>query len=159
MASKTNPPSELKTLTDAIRYFSDSENCFAFAVSLRWPNGVICPFCDSTEWGFISTRKMWKCRNKECGKQFSVRVGTIFEDSPLGLDKWFAAIWLIANCKNGISSYELARDLGVTQKTGWFMLHRIRLAMKAKSFDKKLTGTIEQDETYIGPRLKWMHKS
>jgi transposase-like protein len=159
MDGKTSPPKDLKTLTDAIRYFSDSENCFAFAVSLRWPDGVRCPFCDSADHGFISTRKTWKCRNKDCGKQFSVRVGTIFEDSPLGLDKWFAAMWLIVNCKNGVSSYEIHRSIGVTQKTAWFMLHRIRAAMKAKSFDKKLTGTIEQDETYIGPHLKFMHKS
>jgi len=146
-----------ETLQEAIRHFSDKKVCHDFMVSIRWPEGVFCPFCGSAEHSFISTRFMWQC--KGCKKQFSSKVGTVFEDSPIGLDKWFVAMWLLANCKNGISSYELARDLGVTQKTGWFMLHRLRLAMKARSFDKKLCGVVETDETFIGGHLRNMHKS
>jgi transposase-like protein len=153
----SNEPSFPKTLQAAIEYFADPDNAFNFAVSLRWPEGVFCPFCDSSEHSFISTRKLWKC--KGCKKQFSVRVGTIFEDSPIALSKWFVAIWMLANCKNGVSSYELHRAIGVTQKTAWFMLHRVRAAIKAKSFDKKLAGVVETDETYIGGALKNMHKS
>jgi transposase-like protein len=125
-------------------------------VSLRWPNGVICPHCAATEPSFLSTRNIWKC--KACHKQFSVKVGTIFEDSPLGLDKWLPCLWMIANCKNGISSYEVARALGVTQKTGWFMLHRIRLAMQTKTFRKMGGGNgVEIDETFIGGKARNMH--
>lgn len=146
-----------KTLQEAIVYFADEQNAFEFAVSLRWPDGVFCPFCNSAEHSFLSTRKIWKC--KACKKQFSVRVGTIFEDSPIILSKWFVAIWMLANCKNGVSSYELHRAIGVTQKTAWFMLHRVRAAIKAKSFDRKLAGIVEADETYVGGMLKNMHKS
>ncbi len=105
---------------------------------MRWPTGVFCPRCDSPENSFIASRKIWRC--KGCKKQFSVRVGTIFEDSPIRLGKWFTGIWMLMNCKNGISSYEMHRALGVTQKTAWFLLHRIRRAIKAKSFNKKLSG-------------------
>ncbi len=146
-----------KTLQDAIVYFADPQNSFEFAVSLRWPDGVTCPFCSSAEHSFLTTRQLWKC--KGCKKQFSVRVGTIFEDSPIALSKWFVAIWMIVNCKNGVSSYELHRAIGVTQKTAWFMLHRVREAIKAKSFDKKLSGIVEADESYIGGLMKNMHKS
>ena len=122
-----------ETLLDAIRYFAEPDVCLSFMVSLRWPNGVTCPSCGNTENSFLSTRKLWKC--KGCKKQFSVKVGTIFEDSPIGLDKWLPALWMVCNCKNGVSSYEVARALGVTQKTAWFMLHRIRLAMQTETFD------------------------
>jgi transposase-like protein len=108
------------------------------------------------EHSYISTRRLWKC--KGCKKQFSVKLGTIFEDSPLGLDKWLPAVWLIANSKNGISSHELGRALGVTQKSAWFMLHRIRLAMQTGTFSK-LDGAVEVDETYIGGKARNMHKS
>lgn len=145
-----------RTLQQAIVYFADKEVAHDFAVMLRWPTGVFCPFCDSAEHSFISTRKLWKC--KGCKKQFSVRVGTIFEDSPLSLSKWFVAIWMIANCKNGVSSYELHRAIDVTQKTAWFMLHRVRAAIKAKSFDKKLAGIVETDECHIGGLMENMHK-
>src|SRR5258708_26168050 len=118
-----------QTLSEAIRYFADPDVALAFVVQLRWPSGVVCPLCHSDKSpSFLTTRRIWKCR--ECKKQFSVKVGTIFEDSPLGLDKWLPALWMLANCKNGISSYELHRALGVTQKTAWFMLPRIRLAMQ-----------------------------
>lgn len=145
------------TLQEAIVYFADADRAHAFAVMLRWPDGVFCPWCNSAEHSFISTRKLWKC--KGCKKQFSVRVGTIFEDSPISMSKWLTAVWLLATCKNGISSYELHRGLGVTQKTAWFMLHRIRAAIKAKSFDKKLSGVVESDECFIGGLFKNMHKS
>ncbi len=144
------------TLQEAILYFSDADNCLNLARSLRWENGIaICPKCESTELSFLTTRRIWKC--KKCKKQFSVKVGTIFEDSPLGLDKWLTAMWLIVNAKNGISSYELGRALGFKQKTAWFVLHRIRRAMQTGSF-QKLSGNVEVDETYIGGLAKNMHK-
>src|SRR5262249_43755651 len=112
--------------------------------------------CNAADPSFLKTRRIWKCRERECRKQFSVKVGTLFEDSPIGLDKWLPCVWLVANCKNGISSYEVARDLGVTQKTAWFMLHRIRLAMQTQTFGK-MKGEVEVDETFIGGRAKFMH--
>ena len=124
---------EPRTLGEAIRYFSDPDVCLDFMVSLRWPNGVACPTCGSIDPRFISTRRLWECKSKHAKRQFSIKVGTIFEDSPIGLDKWLAAIWMIANAKNGVSSYEISRSIGVTQKTAWFMLHRIRLAMQTDS--------------------------
>jgi transposase-like protein len=123
---------------------------------LRWPDGPTCPRCEGTQHSYLTTRRVWKC--KACKKQFSVKVGTIFEDSPLGLDKWLPAVWLAANSKNGISSHELGRALGVTQKSAWFMLHRIRLAMQTGSF-RKLSGTVEVDETFIGGKARNMHAS
>jgi transposase-like protein len=145
------------TLQEVITHFADKDVAHAFAVVSRWPTGVFCPFCDSPENNYISTRRIWKC--KGCKKQFSVRVGTIFEDSPISLSKWFVAVWLLSNCKNGISSYELHRAIDVTQKTAWFMLHRVRAAIKAKSFDKKLAGIVETDECFIGGLFKNMHES
>jgi transposase-like protein len=145
-----------ETLLEAIRYFSDLEICAQFVAGLRWPNGPVCPRCLGREHSYLTTRRLWKC--KGCKKQFSVKVGTIFEDSPLGLDKWLPAVWLAANSKNGISSHELARALGVTQKSSWFMLHRIRLAMQSGSF-AKLSGTVEVDESYIGGKARNMHAS
>jgi transposase-like protein len=150
MATKTQPTS----LIQAIRYFSDPDLAFDFVRQMRWQDGpVVCPRCDHKETSFISTRRIWKC--KGCKKQFSLKVGTIFEDSPLGWDKWLPAVWLIANSKNGVSSHELGRALGVTQKTAWFMLHRIRHAMATKTF-AKLDGTVEVDETYVGGQAKFM---
>ncbi len=122
---------------------------------LRWPDGPVCPRCEGTEHSFLTTRRLWKC--KGCKKQFSVKVGTIFEDSPIGLDKWLAAIWLIANSKNGVSSHEAARALGITQKSAWFLLHRVRLAMQTGTF-RKLGGDVEVDETFIGGKARNMHK-
>lgn len=148
---------EPKTLLDAIRYFSDPDVCLDFMVSLRWPEGVSCPNCGSDEVGFIATRRVWECKTKHAKRQFSVKVGTIFEDSPIGLDKWLAAIWMIANAKNGVSSYEIHRAIGVTQKSAWFMLHRIRLAMQNETFDK-FTNEVEADETFIGGLAGNMHK-
>lgn len=155
MASTRTP----QTLLEAVNYFADKDIALAFVASLRWPHGVVCPRCESTEVTLLKTRQLWKCRG--CKKQFSAKVGTIFEDSPISLSKWLPAMWMIANCKNGISSYELARALGVTQKTAWFMLHRIRLAMQSKSFGGphgRMQGHVEADETYIGGRARFMHK-
>jgi transposase-like protein len=153
MRAKTGQIPE--TLTGAIRHFSDVETCHEFLTEMRWPEGISCPRCGSTEIGkLILPRRIWNCRG--CKKQFSVKVGTIFEDSPLGLDKWLPATWLIVNAKNGISSCELHRSLGVTQKTAWFMLHRIRLAMQDGSLDK-MSGRVEADETYIGAKARNMH--
>lgn len=127
------------TLIEAARYFADVDVCHDYMQKIKWANGVIdCPACGSTRIGEIATRRMLRC--KDCRKQFSYKVGTIFEDSPLGLDKWFVAVQCIANCKNGISSHELARAIGVTQKSAWFMLHRIREAMKTGTF-RKFGGT------------------
>ena len=145
------------TLIEAIRYFSDPDICLDFMVRLRWPNGVTCPTCDRDDVRFIPTRRLWECRSKHAKRQFSVKVGTIFEGSPIGLDKWLSAIWIISSAKNGVSSYELHRALGVTQKTAWFMLHRIRLAMQTDSFDQ-IGGQVEVDETFIGGKARFMHK-
>jgi transposase-like protein len=152
--NKTKPAPS--TLHQAIRYFSDQDTALAFLAALRWPTGVTCPACEAKNPGFLKTRRIWKCR--DCGRQFSVKLGTIFEDSPIGLDKWLPALWMLANSKNGISSYELARALGVTQKTGWFMLHRIRLAMQTRTW-AKMKGAVEADETFIGGKAKFMHWS
>ncbi len=154
MAKQTDFPT---TLQQAILYFSDADNCVNFLSQMRWPNGVECPICDSKELSYLSTRRLWKC--KACKKQFSVKVGSIMEDSPIGLDRWLAAIWLIANAKNGISSCELARSLGMTQKSAWFVLHRIRKAMQSGSLDRQLSGHVEVDETYIGGKARNMHRS
>jgi hypothetical protein len=146
-----------KTLLDAIRYYSDLDVCQQELVDARWPDGVECPTCGSKSDSYLTNQRRWQCKNKHPRRQFSVKVGTIFEDSPIGLDKWFAAMWMIAGAKNGISSYEVHRALGVTQKTAWFMLHRIRLAMQTKSF-LKIDGEAEVDETYIGGKARNMHK-
>ena len=147
-----------ETLQNAIIYFSDPERCFQYALNLRWPNGVVsCPRCGSEEHSFIKTRRIWFC--KGCKKQFTLKVGTIFEDSPLGLDKWMCAFWMLCNCKNGVSSCEVARALGVTQKTAWFMLHRIRTTMQGDIGKIGGNGPVEMDETFIGGKVKNMHKN
>jgi transposase-like protein len=149
---------EPQTLQEAVIYFSIPENCLNYLVGRRpeWANGVVCPVCGSTSVGFLKNQLRWQCSVRHPRRQFSVKVGTIFEDSPLGLDKWLPAMWLILNCKNGISSCEIARALGVTQKTAWFMLHRIRLAQQGKD-GGKLGGEVEADETFIGGRARNMH--
>ncbi|MDO8432109.1 MAG: IS1595 family transposase [Candidatus Binatus sp.] len=146
-----------KTLQQAIRDFSDPDRCLEFMVSIRWPDGVKCPTCGSKEVSFLATRRVWKCKTKHAKQQFSVKVGTVFEDSPVGLDKWFAAVWMVANCKNLVSSYEIHRALGVTQKTAWFMDHRVRLAMQTGTFEK-IAGEFEVDESFIGGLARFMHK-
>jgi len=144
------------TLAGAVRYFSDPDVCLDFVVELRWPDGVICPRCGGKDVRFLEKRRVWECKAKHRKKQFSVKVGTIFEGSALGLDRWRVAIWMIANAKNGISSYAIARALGITQKSAWFVLHRIRLAMQTKTFGK-LGGEVEVDETFIGGKARNMH--
>lgn len=145
-----------QTLLEAVRYFSDLDRCADYMRSLRWPGGKpVCPECESDRIGEVKTRRLLRCR--DCRRQFSDKVGTIFEDSPLGLDKWFVAVWSVANCKNGISSHELARAIGVTQRTAWFMLHRIRTAMETEG-DPPFGGPAEADTTYVGGRAENMHK-
>src|SRR5713226_166075 len=138
-------------LMEAIRYFSDPIVCLEAVSKVKWPNGPECPRCQSKRLSFVKTRKTWTCL--ECRKQFSVKVGTIFEDSPIGLDKWMTAMWMLANCKNGVSSYEVGRALRVTQRTAWFMLHRIRHAQHTGTINK-MTGTVEADETFIGAKAR-----
>ncbi len=149
---------QVKTLQQAIRHFSDEQVCIDTIANLRWPDSLPrCPSCAGTEHYYLATQKRWKCKN--CKRQFSVKQGTIFEDSPVPLDKWLTALWMLVNCRNGVSSYEIGRDLGVTQKTAWFMLHRLRLALKDKTFTKLGGGsdTVEVDETFVGGKLKNMH--
>jgi transposase-like protein len=148
-----------KTLQQAIRYYSDEQVCIDKVAAMRWPDGPSCPACEKKDHYYLKTQKRWKC--KECGRQFSVKLGTIFEDSPLSLDKWLCALWMLVNCRNGVSSYEVARDLGVTQKSAWFMLHRLRFALQTGSLTK-LGGSgapVEVDETFIGGKARNMHKS
>ncbi|MFL5797541.1 MAG: IS1595 family transposase [Actinomycetota bacterium] len=154
MSTKDRLPT---TLLEAARYFADLDVATEFVARLRWPEGPICPDCGGQDHGYIKTRRLWKCKNKTCRRQFSVKVGTIFEDSAIPLDKWLCSIWLIANAKNGVSSHELARSIGITQKSAWFVLHRVRLAMQTGSFDR-LSGEVEVDETFIGGKARNMHQ-
>jgi transposase-like protein len=149
-----------KTLLEAVEYFRDEENCIRYLASKRWPDGiVICPICGSNRVGYLAKQKRWQCSVRHSKRQFSIKVGTIMEDSPIGLDKWLPVMWLVANCRNGISSWEIHRDLSVTQKTAWFMLHRVRLAMQDEITGGKLNGEVEVDETYIGGKARNMHKN
>jgi transposase-like protein len=148
-----------RTLQEAIVFFSDYDNCRKAVETIRWPNGVVtCPTCGSERVTYLEAVRRFKCYEKHAKAQFSLKVGTIFEDSPIGLEKWLPALWLLTNCKNGISSYELARALGVTQKTAWFMLSRLRLALQGED-GGKLGGDVEVDETYIGGNARFLHKS
>jgi transposase-like protein len=145
------------TLQEAIVYFSDPKNCNEFLASLRWTDGKpVCPYCGSDRVVYLATQNRYKCYGKHPKAQFSLKVGTIFEESPIGLDKWLCAMWLVVNCKNGISSCEMARDLGVTQKSAWFMNHRIRMALHDGSIEKA-SGHVEADETFIGGKARNMH--
>ena len=148
---------EPKTLQEAILYFADFENCKKFMMELRWPDGIVrCPQCGSDTVSYLAKARVWKCYTPHPCAKFSLKTGTIFEDSPLPLDKWVAAVWLIVDCKNGISSYEVARDLGVSQKSAWHMMHRIRFALHGGSFEK-FSGEVEADETFIGGKARNMH--
>ena len=148
-----------KTLQEAVVFFSNPDNCLSYLVARRWPDGVVCPTCGRDDVSFLAKQRKWQCKSAHAKRQFTAKVGTIFEDSPLGLDKWLVAVWMITSCKNGVSSYEVHRAIGVTQKTAWFMLQRIRLAMQTGSFMKKMSGDIEVDETAIGGLSRNMHKS
>jgi transposase-like protein len=149
-------------LQEVIRYFSDPDVCVEFLAAMRWPDGPQCPACESQRHSYLKTRRIWKC--KDCGRQFSVKLGTVFEDSPIPLDKWLCAVWLVVNCKNGVSSWELHRDLKVTQKSAWFMLGRIRLALQDKRGFGNMTklggpdNEVECDEAWIGGKVINMHK-
>ena len=148
-----------KTLQQAVKYFSDEQVCIDTVASLRWPDGVACPACEKKDLWYLKTQKRWKC--KECGRQFSVKLGTIFEDSAIKLDKWLVALWMLVNSANGISSYEVARGLGITQKSAWFVMHRLRLALKDGTLLKLGSaegGEVEIDETFIGGKIGNMHK-
>jgi transposase-like protein len=154
---------EHATLRDAILYFADFEHCRQFMVELRWPDGVVkCPECGSDKICYLTKNRVWKCYATHPKPRFSLKTGTIFEDSPIPLEKWLPAVWMLLNDKNGISSWELHRALGVTQKTAWFMLHRIRLSMQSKTFNKlggEGGGEVEVDETFVGGKIKNMHKN
>src|SRR5688500_6738042 len=154
MAGANDP----KTLREAILHFADYANCRNAVEAVRWPDGkVTCPTCGSDNVTWLANQRRYKCYGKHPKAQFSLKVGTIFEDSAVGLEKWLPALWLVTNCKNGISSYELARALGVTQKTAWFMLSRLRLALQSDT--EKFDGQVEVDETFIGGQARYMHKS
>ncbi len=159
---KADMKPEPKSLQEAILYFSNPDNCIDYMAIRRWPNGVVfCPTCGSEKVTFNPNRRVWQCSVHHSKRQFSIKVGTIMEDSAIGLDKWLTAMWLVTNCKNGISSYEIARDVKVTQKSAWFMLHRIRLAMQDESFGSKFGkggGEVEVDETFVGGSMRNMHK-
>jgi len=151
----------LETLQEAIIYFSNPVNCRNYVVARRWPNGIECPRCGNKKVAFLEKYNRWQCGARHSNRQFTVKTGTIFEDSPLGLDKWLSAMWQVVNCKNGVSSYEVHRAIGVTQKTAWFMDHRIRLALQSGSLTK-LGGNsapVEVDETFIGGKARNMHKA
>jgi transposase-like protein len=150
--------SEPKTLQEAILYFADPVNCREYLVARRWPDGVTCPRCGSKDVLFLAKYNRWHCRAKHEAPQFTLKTGTVMEDSPIGLDKWMTAMWQIVNCKNGISSYEVAKAIGITQKSAWFMDHRIRFALGMES-DSKLSGEVEADETFIGGKARNMHLS
>jgi transposase-like protein len=139
-----------RTLLEAVKFFASPDNCREYVVARRWPNGVTCPACGSEAVYFDSSRNGWECKTRHPKRKFTLKTGTIFQDSPLGLDKWLPCVWMIANCKNGVSSWEVHRAIGVTQKTAWFMLQRIRLAMQDEETGGKIDGTVEVDETYIG---------
>jgi transposase-like protein len=146
-----------KTLQQAIQYFADAENCQQFLIYLRWPDGKVkCPRCASEKVTYLAKARVWKCYGDHGRPKFSIKVGTIMEDSPIGLDKWLAAMWMIVNCRNGISSCEIARDLGITQKSAWFLDHRIRFALHSGSIEK-FSGHVEVDETFIGGKARNMH--
>ena len=150
---------EPKTLQEAIVYFSNPDNCINYLVARRWPDGVVtCPNCGSDQVTYLPKRRLWQCKARHPKAQFSIKVGTIFEDSAIGLDKWLCAMWMLANCKNGVSSWEIHRTVGVTQKSAWFMLQRLRLALQDDETGGQLSGHVEVDETYIGGKARNMHK-
>src|ERR1039458_3974455 len=147
------------TLIQAVQYFMNPDNCISYLAAHRWPNGEpICPRCGSKDVGYIASRRVWQCKTRHPLAQFSIKVGTIFEDSPIGLDKWLTAMWMISSERNGISSWELHRAIGVTQKSAWFLLHRVRLAMQDEHWGGRLGGEVEADETFIGGKARNMHK-
>lgn len=149
--------SEPKTLQEAILYFADPKNCREYLVARRWPDGVECPRCQSKNVKFSEKHNRWQCASHHDRRQFTLKTGTIFEESPISLDKWLLTMWQVVNCKNGVSSYEVGRAIGVTQKSTWFMLQRLRDVMQDPQTGGKLSGEVEVDETFIGQRARNMH--
>jgi transposase-like protein len=152
---------EPKTLKDAIEYFANPENCRSYLVERRWPDGkVLCPRCGGENVKFSEKHNRWQCSSHHKRRQFTLKTGTIFEESPVKLDKWLTALWMLVNCKNGVSSWEISRAIGVTQKTAWFMLHRLRMVLKTGDTFKLggQGGPVEVDETFVGPNPRRMHK-
>jgi transposase-like protein len=152
---------EPKTFIEAVPYFKDADNCLNYLAKRRWPHGVECPTCGRRDVAFVPSRRLWQCKTRHPKAQFSIKTGTVLEDSPIGLDKWLPVIWQIATCKNGVSSWEIHRNLGVTQKTAWFMLHRIRLGMQDEHFGGRIGGEgceVEIDETLTGGKARNQHK-
>jgi transposase-like protein len=150
-----------KTLQEAVVFYADPNNALAYMTLLRWPDGVVrCPMCDRDDVVFLHNQRKWQCKSVHAKRQFSAKVGTIFEDSPIPLEKWLVVVWMLSNCRNGISSYEIGRTIGVTQKSAWFMLHRIRLGLQGKKGGKLggPQGKVEIDETYIGGKARNMHR-
>src|ERR1700686_4629698 len=157
---KADMKPEPKSLQEAILYFSNPDNCIDYLAIRRWPNGkVICPGCGSEKVSFNANRRTWKCPKHHSKREFSIKVGTVMEDSAIPLDKWLTAMWMILNCKNGVSSCEIAKEVRVTQNSAWFMLHRIRLSLQAEALVSKLSGEVEADETFIGGKARNMHKN
>ena len=152
-----------QNLIEVTRYFADPDVCVDFVAAMRWPDGITCPHCDGKRVSYLSSRRIWKCMAKECHKQFSAKTGTVFEDSPIPLDKWLTALWLVVNSKNGISSWEIHRSVGVTQKSAWFMMHRIRLALRTQDWGNggmgSSGGPVEVDEAFVGGNPKNWHLS
>jgi transposase-like protein len=148
---------EPKTLQQAIIYFADLDNCVAYVVDQRWPDGVVCPNCGRKDVAYVPARRVWQCKTRHPKNQFSAKVGTVMEDSAIGLDKWLTAMWMVGNCKNGVSSWEIHRSLGIGQKAAWFLLHRIRLAM-TDGTEGKMGGPVEVDEAFIYPNPRKMHR-
>jgi transposase-like protein len=149
-----------RTLQEAMQYFGDYENCRQFMIAVRWLDGKVrCPYCGAEKVTYLEKARLYRCYSDHPKQKFSLKIGTIFEDSPIALEKWLPAVWMLVNCGNGISSYEIHRDLGVTQKSAWFMLHRIRLAMQSGSFEKfgGSGNEVEADEAFIGGKAKNMH--
>lgn len=150
---------QIKTLQQAVIFFSDADNALSYMVARRWPDGVTCPTCGRNDVVFLKNQRKWQCKSVHPKRQFSAKVGTIFEDSAIALEKWLLAVWMLSNCRNGVSSYEIARTIGVTQKSAWFMLHRIRLAMQQGGGLLGGSGSeVEADETFIGGKARNMHK-
>src|SRR5437016_3476646 len=149
---------EPKTLQEAIIYYSDLDRCIDYLALKRWPDGkAVCPVCGGKNVHYLAARRLWKCSNRHYKRQFSIKVGSVMDDSPIGLDKWLAAMWMLAGDKNGVSSYEIHRGLGITQKSAWFLMHRIRLAMQGGGIFTKFSGEVEVDETFIGGKARNMH--
>lgn len=148
-----------RTLQEAVVFYGNPDNALDYMVNIRWPEGVCCPTCQRTDVVFLKNQRKWQCKSTHAKRQFSAKVGTIFEDSPIALEKWIVAVWMLSNCRNGVSSYEMGRTVGVTQKSAWFMMHRIRLAMQRGSLMKMGGGggEVEVDESFIGGKARNMH--